>query len=125
MLYEVITVKIFGRVPLVLTSSKSDGNDFYVRQTSEDSVLTQIISDLNIARITSYNVCYTKLFRIRYHPIQDGWSPEQLKHMTIVGSYRPEDITETDFLKNAIAFKSVITSYSIHYTKLYDWHRHQ
>ena len=44
---------------------------------------------------------------IRYHLIQDGWSPEQIKYMSVTGSYRPEDLTasEKELLKYSIAFK--------------------
>ena len=48
-------------------------------------------------RITSYNVCYTKLLR--------GVAPDQ------------------HFLARGLSLLDVITSYSIHYTKLYDRRR--
>ena len=51
-------------------------------------------------RITSYNVCYTKLLRSCTAPRPRGWPKRQL---------RPPDY-----------HKGVITSYSIHYTKLYE-----
>ena len=51
-----------------------------------------------ISRITSYNVCYTKLLRYRH-----SWHRYRVLPRNLPLSYR-----------------HVITSYSIHYTKLYD-----
>ena len=57
----------------------------------------------NKYRITSYNVCYTKL----------------LRNSTVVGVLH-DFLPESYFFINSNAFYYVITSYSIHYTKLYD-----
>ena len=60
-------------------------------------------------RITSYNVCYTKLLRIIIKHIQ---KPEVLHYDTAC------------FIQRKLIYShqllSVITSYSIHYTKLYE-----
>ena len=69
-------------------------------------------------RITSYNVCYTKLLR----------SSIALKRLTIAPPFArtpaPIDIVtvKTAGIATGIAeiVSTVITSYSIHYTKLYD-----
>ena len=55
--------------------------------------------NLTICRITSYNVCYTKLLRV-FNPIEN----------------KPVVVDNEEFIS-----KCVITSYSIHYTKLYEY----
>ena len=104
-------------------------------------------------RITSYNVCYTKLLRGR----QEGAQLDAPSEVDVIAqlrqkandfkllaesegkqlhtSFEPNLFMATlqiallgqiiqNFLQNALKFtpkgKSVITSYSIHYTKLYD-----
>ena len=58
------------------------------------------------ARITSYNVCYTKLLRLR---LAGGRAAQALQgHRQVAGKNRRGPT------------RGVITSYSIHYTKLYD-----
>ena len=57
-------------------------------------------------RITSYNVCYTKLLRDRR---RRGDGPGQGRVGAVIGAERHPVLP-------------VITSYSIHYTKLYDSH---
>ena len=81
MLYEVITLRknlCTPSMPLVsqgLDCSKGPKNISYKRKVSAPycstitSGLTTLYIDLDI-RITSYNVCYTKL--LRAHPIRDG-----------------------------------------------------
>ena len=59
-------------------------------------------------RITSYNVCYTKLLRI--------WAPT---YRTTRPSCRPW--RARCCCRGSMTFRRVITSYSIHYTKLYDF----
>ena len=67
-------------------------------------------------RITSYNVCYTKLLRIGTIEFPPLWSLgfQQCRYSYYPDS-RVKEIADTFRLK-----KIVITSYSIHYTKLYD-----
>ena len=68
-----------------------------------------------LSRITSYNVCYTKLLR-----------PAAKKRATAFGSYKNpavvvKDISEKNmYVTLPQSMIIVITSYSIHYTKLYD-----
>ena len=66
-------------------------------------------------RITSYNVCYTKLLR-------DGLIVDEARMR------RNLDMTHGLIVAEAVMMGLVITSYSIHYTKLYEgiiapWHR--
>ena len=63
------------------------------------------------SRITSYNVCYTKLLRCQAAPLAKtpAIDSPQLPHFPFVRF--------CDMMENPIL---VITSYSIHYTKLYD-----
>ena len=62
-----------------------------------------------LSRITSYNVCYTKLLR----------NVDRTKTLlSILALQYGEIIEESDL--NIEHKDSVITSYSIHYTKLYD-----
>ena len=68
-------------------------------------------------RITSYNVCYTKL--LRFAPYPDGFS----FNSAIVDGSKIYEISFRPKLPQEPVFKGkfcVITSYSIHYTKLYD-----
>ena len=78
MLYEVITLAVLGYLEAVEHRGQARQQDVQAEHAGEG------------ARITSYNVCYTKLLRF--------------------DAYRYELRTEM----------FVITSYSIHYTKLYD-----
>ena len=66
------------------------------------------------SRITSYNVCYTKL--LRGEPMNaKGWNGGRIWQMLI--EWNGIRIIMLIF---AVCLVSVITSYSIHYTKLYD-----
>ena len=93
-------------------------------------------------RITSYNVCYTKLLRRKRLEAEQRRKLQPLKNelkslerqiadlqqrqqalealLADSGLYETQRKAE---LKNHLADKAevVITSYSIHYTKLYDW----
>ena len=64
-----------------------------------------------IPRITSYNVCYTKLLRTctRVEESEGSW------YYTF--EYEPLQADYVTVEKGSV----VITSYSIHYTKLYDF----
>ena len=74
-------------------------------------------------RITSYNVCYTKLLRailLRSGELVAVLEESASATVTIT-SARPFDILEERFLAEGMKERfNVITSYSIHYTKLYD-----
>ena len=78
------------------------------------------------SRITSYNVCYTKLLRFDKagaYAIQ-GLAAAMVRR--IAGSYSNVvglPLCEVVEALTAAGLTSVITSYSIHYTKLYDWSR--
>ena len=61
-------------------------------------------------RITSYNVCYTKLLRMGI------FAGSGVGKSTLLGMIAKE--VKADI--NVIALVGVITSYSIHYTKLYE-----
>ena len=78
-----------------------------------------ILDDLVAHRITSYNVCYTKLLRGRHaRRRRDLGKGEGLGQMrldeldALILTFLPDD------LGTGVAL--VITSYSIHYTKLYE-----
>ena len=82
-------------------------NENTMNTFSEAANLSRIYAISLISRITSYNVCYTKLLRLP--PFQ--W-PRQ-------GRYR-EARKSRPLQQNARQPPHVITSYSIHYTKLYE-----
>ena len=79
------------------------------------------------SRITSYNVCYTKLLREK---IKNGrlaqWEWENFNRKLKVLEDAPIFIDDTpalsifEFRAKCRRLKIVITSYSIHYTKLYE-----
>ena len=86
-------------------------------------------------RITSYNVCYTKLLRREYYNYAVGLSSEPgstFKLPVMVAVLEDGYVTATDSIatgKGVFEYYdlvvrddnyTVITSYSIHYTKLYD-----
>ena len=64
-------------------------------------------------RITSYNVCYTKLLRRSVWLPISGWSSSTI-------SPGKSAMVISQAAARAAATRNVITSYSIHYTKLYD-----
>ena len=70
------------------------------------------------SRITSYNVCYTKLLRMSKNLLVKVYAEGTTGRVDIIGN-----ISEWN-QNNAVEMRSkcedVITSYSIHYTKLYE-----
>ena len=75
------------------------------------------------ARITSYNVCYTKLLRARRRGHNDRGFVEYTRAApTKWAPYNRTTVRSgtAPFLQSLAPVMSVITSYSIHYTKLYD-----
>ena len=54
---------------------------------------------------------------ITYEPIVKLIAPTKIQIATVLGSYEPSEKTKIDF---EVAVSNVITSYSIHYTKLYE-----
>ena len=98
---------------------------------------TAIKVSLDTVRITSYNVCYTKLLRYKpghYAPILD-WSSADVweflltescpwgDHSELVEVYRYSSDECVYGEKQGVCIgnaRYVITSYSIHYTKLYE-----
>ena len=67
-------------------------------------------------RITSYNVCYTKLLR-RYGPYIERDADGETQRASVPEDMAPDELTVA---KAEELFANVITSYSIHYTKLYE-----
>ena len=87
----------------------------------------------NANRITSYNVCYTKLLRVSLELLtKNDCSLCDIAKATldkVLPDYPGVRLSTTDIetdaqlfatYKEKIPVLSVITSYSIHYTKLYD-----
>ena len=77
-------------------------------------------------RITSYNVCYTKLLRIWQFNFELIFAKHNLYFiiasllwpaLTIVSS---KSVKTNPIMFTFYVYLIVITSYSIHYTKLYD-----
>ena len=67
-------------------------------------------------RITSYNVCYTKLLRTR----KAGERPKAAPNTTATFSVSSSSEAKSSSVSITLPDGAVITSYSIHYTKLYD-----
>ena len=81
-------------------------------------VTHELVNDQDIAalnRITSYNVCYTKLLR-RNPGIFKGFHVVGRNKYIVIANQQKSPISLWQQGKRNI----VITSYSIHYTKLYD-----
>ena len=76
------------------------------------TTIAGLSSFLWLLRITSYNVCYTKLLRNKYHAMTRG---------VLMQSEDPEATLKSFGINRQYAIL-VITSYSIHYTKLYESH---
>ena len=84
----------------------------------DDDLLINIKNEIN--RITSYNVCYTKLLRHVDAPLDMRMSQEGLSAKEVINTYSYEQLSKIIFEFGEEKFARVITSYSIHYTKLYD-----
>ena len=109
----------------------------YKKRVVVDDVSLEINTG-DVVRITSYNVCYTKLLRIvaRGEPIRLGHDHptvrqleiEQLIKIVAIGLHKHVLAGETEIGRTILHIgghvggtdNNVITSYSIHYTKLYD-----
>ena len=78
------------------------------------------------SRITSYNVCYTKLLRIYdpYYPdmfFNDAQNDELILRRLDGGKDgQSNGMASRNFPPRTLLAGNVITSYSIHYTKLYE-----
>ena len=83
----------------------------------ETLALTQASAGALYLRITSYNVCYTKLLRNarRWRCFRGGSGGPALR--SVPGGRRRSNARRAGFFSSA---KALITSYSIHYTNLYD-----
>ena len=68
-------------------------------------------------RITSYNVCYTKLLRPKAKADLGDIRLDELRTVVVEICEHGLDLSPTS---EVLLEESVITSYSIHYTKLYD-----
>ena len=79
---------------------------------------------VHVLRITSYNVCYTKLLRGELKRKADKDPEDYALFWNNFGAVLKEGLYEDESQRGAILelarFQTVITSYSIHYTKLYD-----
>ena len=71
-------------------------------------------------RITSYNVCYTKLLRLA----QPGQKVKVEIYQAMLSAQGSAALLSGEFMEGELE-GSVITSYSIHYTKLYDYLREE
>ena len=128
-----------------------DGEIVYNGKTHDNRTFRSLIHEYlynNVwikDRITSYNVCYTKLLRIKNERLNHEYvvltvqHPDKMPDMQ-PGQFvelrvdkgentflrRPISIHDVDFKYNTMKLliqeigEGVITSYSIHYTKLYD-----
>ena len=151
MLYEVITLKllIVSTVNFLWILSCMELLSYYIFYTLNP------IKTTYWCRITSYNVCYTKLLRIAVTYYKLGEYSESLNYLRIamdsinndnsiyrkiyLNYYMGKALLKLDKIDSAqealfmtltlcdanninykIAEAFVITSYSIHYTKLYD-----
>ena len=72
---------------------------------------------LMMLRITSYNVCYTKLLRISVLEIKDFGL---INNISVFPNPTTQFVTISIQEFEGLEYQFVITSYSIHYTKLYD-----
>ena len=98
--------------------------DQFIRDNCDKMTASQIAKDLGRCssgvekrRITSYNVCYTKLLRGNY--IQSSRAIVKNGTTGVVGS--GGRLISSNANCGIVLVGIVITSYSIHYTKLYDY----
>ena len=79
-------------------------------------------------RITSYNVCYTKLLRGEGSPFREKPAPRAVRRVGVQAALPHAPLARQERRGGSrrmgpcpgAVFGSVITSYSIHYTKLYE-----
>ena len=115
MLYEVSTIR-YDSYEMKSYSHRSDDSD----NTLLDNI-TKLYD-----RITSYNVCYTKLLRFVRNFIprhQDAialFTPPAYTSPELVELGEAKAFSTFNYHGGGIGYIYVITSYSIHYTKLYD-----
>ena len=91
---------------------------------------------LALVRITSYNVCYTKLLRSKagveeFIDSNETWIKAHITKFSFISPDETEvvlkfDVKDEGYIVERRIFdyelaKTVITSYSIHYTKLYEY----
>ena len=142
MLYEVIT-QVIGALRYYLDSSIWESS---ITDSSENNFCFPFkLANLNVSdvfnpfyfknRITSYNVCYTKLLRYLLRQEKAYYSTSTIFERFFSGSKRPPiSVEDRKALKGDLPWRvfvviarhlyqyslDVITSYSIHYTKLYE-----
>ena len=82
-----------------------------------------MLSDVPVSdRITSYNVCYTKLLRIKESRlVQIREAPATEYELRAIAQECLERAKRHPDGFVEVEMPGVITSYSIHYTKLYDF----
>ena len=100
--------------------------------TITEKILAQHAGKTSVARVTSYNVCYTKLLRPRRRDAllgradlvrpagalpADGGGQSLIKHIVEI-SRRPEFVGKVIFLENYDMELARVTSYNVCYTKL-------
>ena len=123
MLYEVITVASFDCTfcanSLGSREIKSAPRRFQARSSIGEA--GSRTARVNLSRITSYNVCYTKLLRLMslHKKYNQNWRRREAMIDIQEQTSSPEP-TATGHETPYVGLR-VITSYSIHYTKLYDF----
>ena len=102
-----------GHMDVVPADEADWRSDPFVLTVSGETLVGRGAADMKgFLRITSYNVCYTKLLR---GPSQGGDCADAV-----------EPMSQLSPMPRASAIgPRVITSYSIHYTKLYDTRRRE
>ena len=135
-------------IALALFFTRRDQQEYVADDTPEGVVhnyALAVFREEYESRITSYNVCYTKLLRIdpgtvhrlffaeangtpsRYHQpktcdakIDKTYDWSHVASGQVRLDMRMPEWTRYMFNAGQVMYDSVITSYSIHYTKLYD-----
>ena len=103
---------------------QDDGVWWYPRLFWESGLLGQVLYlEAEATRITSYNVCYTKLLRVQRRTVSlcarfPSTLPGEVRWLLLGRPKYERRVYKAWRLNNRRA--GVITSYSIHYTKLYE-----